>query len=162
MSNRQAVLAERIVKKFPGVVAVNDVTFELRYGEIHGLLGQNGAGKSTLLRVIYGVYRPDQGSIYINGRKVFLKSPRDARNHGIALVHQEITVIPSLTVLENIALLGFSWNSLASKFDYTSFKEYIDRIMARFDIGLNMNERVRHLSAAERMLLQVIAALSIN
>ncbi|MEM2698790.1 MAG: ATP-binding cassette domain-containing protein, partial [Ignisphaera sp.] len=162
MSNRQAVLAERIVKRFPGVVAVNDVTFELRYGEIHGLLGQNGAGKSTLLRVIYGVYRPEQGSIYINGRKVFLKSPRDARNHGIALVHQEITVIPSLTVLENIALLGFSWNSLASKFDYTSFKEYIEKIMARFDIGLNMNERVRHLSAAERMLLQVIAALSIN
>ncbi len=162
MINREAVLAERIVKKFPGVIAVNDVTFELRYGEIHGLLGQNGAGKSTLLRVIYGVYKPDQGSIYINGKRVFLKNPRDARSHGIALVHQEITVIPSLTVLENIALLGFSWNSLASKFDYASFGEYIDRIMARFGIELKLNEKVRHLSAAERMLLQVIAALSVN
>lgn len=160
--NRQAVLAERIVKRFPGVTAVNNVTFELRYGEIHGLLGQNGAGKSTLLRTIYGIYKPDQGNIYVDGRKVVLKSPRDARSHGIVLVHQEITVIPSLTVLENIALLGFSWNSLASKFDYDSFKDYVDKIMSRFGIELKFSERVKHLSAAERMLLQVVAALSIN
>lgn len=146
MSNNQALLAENIIKRFPGVVAVNNVTFELRYGEIHGLLGQNGAGKSTLLRVIYGVYKPDYGNIYIDGRKVFLRNPRDARSHGIALVHQEITVIPSLTVLENIALLGFSWNSLNSKFDYTRFKEYIDRIMSRFKIELNLNERVKILA----------------
>ena len=162
MEDRQALLAENIVKRFPGVVAVNNVTFELRYGEIHGLLGQNGAGKSTLLRVIYGVHKPDHGNIYIDGRKVVLKSPRDARMHGIALVHQEITVIPDLTVLENIALLGFSWNWLTSRFDYASFKEYIDRIMSRFRVELELSEKVRNLSAAERMLLQVVAALSIN
>ena len=162
MLSNQALLAENIIKRFPGVVAVNNVTFELRYGEIHGLLGQNGAGKSTLLRVIYGVYKPDHGNIYIDGKKVFLRNPRDARSHGIALVHQEITVIPSLTVLENIALLGFSWNSLNSKFDHTRFREYIDRIISRFKIELSLNERVKNLSAAERMLLQVIAALSIN
>jgi len=162
LENRQALLAENIVKRFPGVVAVNNVTFELRYGEIHGLLGQNGAGKSTLLKVIYGVYKPDHGNIYIDGRKVVLKSPRDARMHGIALVHQEITVMPDLTVLENIALLGFSWNRLTSRFDYSSFKEYVDRIMSRFRVELELSEKVRNLSAAERMLLQVVAALSSN
>jgi ABC-type sugar transport system ATPase subunit len=156
------VLAENIVKRFPGVVAVNNVTFDLRYGEIHGLLGQNGAGKSTLLKVMYGVHRPDHGNIYVDNRKVFIKSPRDARKLGIALVHQEIAVLPHLTVLENIALLGFSWGNLISKFDRSEFKNYIDKIMSRFGIDLEFNEKVRNLSSAEKMLVQIVAALSIN
>jgi ABC-type sugar transport system ATPase subunit len=156
------VLAENIVKRFPGVVAVNNVTFDLRYGEIHGLLGQNGAGKSTLLKVVYGVHKPDHGNIYVDNRKVFIKSPRDARKLGIALVHQEIAVLPHLTVLENIALLGFSWGNLISKFDRSEFKNYIDKIMSRFGIDLEFNEKVRNLSSAEKMLVQIVAALSIN
>jgi len=157
-----AVLVENIVKRFPGVVAVNNVTFDLRYGEIHGLLGQNGAGKSTLLKVVYGVHKPDHGNIYVDNRKVFIKSPRDARKLGIALVHQEIAVLPHLTVLENIALLGFSWGNLISKFDRSEFKNYIDKIMSRFGIDLEFNEKVRNLSSAEKMLVQIVAALSIN
>lgn len=162
MQSSLAVLAENIVKRFPGVVAVNNVTFDLRYGEIHGLLGQNGAGKSTLLKVMYGVHRPDHGNIYVDNRKVFIKSPRDARKLGIALVHQEIAVLPHLTVLENIALLGFSWGNLISKFDRSEFKNYIDKIMSRFGIDLEFNEKVRNLSSAEKMLVQIVAALSIN
>ncbi|RLG85797.1 MAG: sugar ABC transporter ATP-binding protein, partial [Thermoprotei archaeon] len=103
------LLAKDIVKRFPGVVAVNHVTYDLRAGEVHGLLGQNGAGKSTLLKILYGIHRPDEGELYVYGEKVMFKSPRDARERGIILVHQEVTLMPHLTALENISLLGFMW-----------------------------------------------------
>lgn len=162
MSKNLAVLAKNIVKKFPGVVALNNVNFDAAYGEIHGLLGQNGAGKSTLLKIIYGIHKPDRGELYINNVKTSMKSPRDARKHGIVLVHQEITVIPHLTVLENIALLGFTWNTLASKFDWRDFKRGIEDLLSSFGIDLDLGARVRNLSAAERMIIQIVSALSIN
>lgn len=100
------LLAKNIVKKFPGVIAVNNVTLEIKKGEIHGLLGQNGAGKSTFLKILYGVHKPDSGEIYLHGKKVSFNGPADARRHGIALVHQEISLIPHLTALEKYS---FTW-----------------------------------------------------
>lgn len=157
-----ALLAKDIVKTFPGVIAVNNVTFDLRYGEIHGLLGQNGAGKSTLLKVIYGIHRPDRGKLYVDGKEVHFKSPREARKHGIVLVHQEITVMPDLTALENIALLGFMWDGITKRFSYGDLRRDVEELLSGFKIHIDLNAKVRDLSAAERMLIQVVAALTIN
>src|SRR5215470_16881560 len=93
-----------IVKRFPGVVANNRVTFTLRAGEIHALLGENGAGKSTLMQILYGFYAMDSGEILIDGERVSLSSPHDAIAHGIGMVHQEFMLVPRFTVAENTVL----------------------------------------------------------
>ena len=93
-----------IVKRFPGVLANDHVDFAVRAGEIHALLGENGAGKSTLVRQLYGLYRPDEGKILINGQERSFLSPLDAIEAGIGMIHQHFMLVPSLTVVENVAL----------------------------------------------------------
>ncbi|MEM0349944.1 MAG: ATP-binding cassette domain-containing protein, partial [Candidatus Caldarchaeum sp.] len=103
-----------IVKKFPNVVANDNVSFTLRPGEVHALLGENGAGKSTLMNILYGIYRPDAGEIWVYGKKVDIRGPRDALSLGIGMVHQQFKLIPVHTVAENVILglreLGFVIN----------------------------------------------------
>src|SRR4030065_1654268 len=93
-----------IVKRFPGVLANDCINFDVNAGEMHALLGENGAGKSTLMRVLYGLYRPDQGRIRLNGELVHIASPIDAIRLGIGMIHQHFMLVPSLTVAENVAL----------------------------------------------------------
>ncbi len=93
-----------ITKRFPGVVANDNVDFELGRGEVHALLGENGAGKSTLMNILYGLYQPDEGEIRIGGKPVAFHSARDAIDHGIGMVHQHFMLIPVMTVAENIVL----------------------------------------------------------
>ena len=93
-----------VTKRFPGVVANDDVSFEVARGEVHALLGENGAGKTTLMNVLTGLYRPDEGKIEVGGRPVELHSPRDAIAAGIGMVHQHFRLVETLTVAENIAL----------------------------------------------------------
>lgn len=156
------LVAENIYKYFPGVVALNNVTYDLMKGEIHGLLGQNGAGKSTLLKILYGLYRPDRGRIMFRGREIMLKSPMDARKLGIVLVHQEITLLPDLSVLENIALLGYMWRRWASRFDRGEISERVEKVLEDLGFDIDLKTRVRALSVAEKMLIQVAAALTID
>src|SRR4249920_2429425 len=93
-----------ITKAFPGVVANDDVSFEVRRGEVHALLGENGAGKSTLMNILYGLYSPDGGEIRVNGKVVTFSSAREAIEAGIGMVHQHFMLIPVMTVAENIVL----------------------------------------------------------
>ena len=93
-----------ITKRFPGVVANDHVDFELRKGEVHALLGENGAGKSTLMNILYGLYTPDEGEIWMNGKQVSVQSPREAIDLGVGMVHQHFMLIPVMTVAENIVL----------------------------------------------------------
>ena len=103
--NNPVVLDARgITKKFPGVLANDNVNFDLRKGEIHVLLGENGAGKSTLMNVLYGLYKPDAGEVIVDGKQMELNSSRDAIHHGIGMVHQHFMLIPVFTVTENIML----------------------------------------------------------
>ena len=97
---RRALVLELkgITKRFPGVVANDRVDFDLRRGEVHALLGENGAGKSTLMNVLYGLYRPDEGEILLNGTPVDFSSPKDAIRAGIGMVHQHFMLIPVMTV----------------------------------------------------------------
>ena len=105
MADAPPVLELRgITKRFPGVVANDDVDFDLRRGEVHALLGENGAGKSTLMNVLYGLYHPDEGEILVNGEPVRIDSPQDAIDRGIGMVHQHFMLIPVMTVAENIVL----------------------------------------------------------
>ena len=109
-SNTQAVerstgylLEVRGVRKaFPGVVALDDVQFKLRPGTVHALMGENGAGKSTLMKIIAGVYIPDQGELRVKGQPLTLTGPLDALENGIAMIHQELNLMPFMTVAENI------------------------------------------------------------
>src|SRR6187401_3379520 len=96
-----------IVKRFPGVLANDQVDFDVRPGEIHALLGENGAGKSTLMNILAGLYQPDAGEILMDGRQVAFRSPREAIAAGLGMVHQHFTLVPSQTVTENV-LLGLS------------------------------------------------------
>src|SRR6201995_251482 len=93
-----------ITKRFPGVLANDDVNFDLQRGEVHALLGENGAGKSTLMNILYGLYTPDEGQILLNGKPIELGSTKAAIEHGIGMVHQHFMLIPVMTVAENIVL----------------------------------------------------------
>src|SRR6201993_3283167 len=93
-----------ITKEFPGVLANDHVDFDLRRGEVHALLGENGAGKSTLMNILYGLYRPDEGEILLNGQPAEISSPLGASDAGIGMVHQHFMLIPVMTVAENIVL----------------------------------------------------------
>ena len=105
MPERAVVLEmQHITKRFPGIVANDDVSFDLREGEVHALLGENGAGKSTLMNILYGLYHPDEGEIRIKGDPVQLGSPRAAIDAGVGMVHQHFMLIPVMTVAENIVL----------------------------------------------------------
>ncbi|MFB6362261.1 MAG: ABC transporter ATP-binding protein [Halobacteriales archaeon] len=154
MSDEPFLRMEAIVKEFPGVVANDHVDFSVRRGEIHGLLGENGAGKSTLMNVLYGLYRPDGGEVYLDGQRLDLESPQDAIRHGIGMVHQHFMLIPRLTVAENVVL--------GRREPAASFREGADRrwpdwiarnpagkMMGRlFTLGLDQpRERIADLAA---------------
>ncbi|MEY3748895.1 MAG: hypothetical protein RLZZ449_789 [Actinomycetota bacterium] len=99
-----ALSAHHIVKRFPGVLANDDVSFDVRAGEVHTLLGENGAGKSTLAAVLCGLYQPDSGHLMRNGKPLHLPSPRAGLHHGIAMVHQHFRLVDRFTVSENVIL----------------------------------------------------------
>jgi len=147
-----AVEMKGITKIFPGVIACDGVDFSLRKGEIHSLLGENGAGKTTLMNILYGLYKPESGSIFLNGKEVYLRSPRDAISFGIGMVHQHFTLVLPLTVVENI-VMGTKYGSLnlvAGK-----IKELADRY------GLNVDPwaYIWQLSMGERQRVEILKAL---
>ena len=102
MNQARLLVMEHIHKQFPGVIALNDVQFRLRAGEIHALLGENGAGKSTLIKVLTGVEHMDSGTVVMDGKNISVKSPLEAQKQGISTVYQEVNLCPHLTVAENI------------------------------------------------------------
>ena len=106
MAENTAIKLElkHISKSFPGVKALNDVSFQLRRGTTHVLCGENGAGKSTLMKIINGIYKEDEGDIFVDGQKVKIRDPLHARNLGIAMIYQELSFVPDLTLEENICL----------------------------------------------------------
>jgi len=105
-SNELAVEMKGITKRFPGVLANDNVDLQLQHGEIHALLGENGAGKTTLMNCLYGFLEADEGDIFINGEKVKVTNPNVAIAHGIGMVHQHFMLVPPFTVTENIVLGG--------------------------------------------------------
>jgi ribose transport system ATP-binding protein len=146
-----------IRKVFPGVVALDHVDFELRAGEVHVLLGENGAGKSTLMKILSGAYRRDAGDVFLDGRAATIASPRDAQALGIATIYQELSLVPQLTVAENI-LLGHE-PSRAGVIDRRALGEAARRSLEEVGLSIDPDRRVDRLGVAEQQMVEVAKAL---
>jgi ABC-type uncharacterized transport system ATPase subunit len=148
--------AHGIVKRYPNVLANDRVDFELRGGEVHALLGENGAGKSTLSRILYGFTRPDAGEILVGGRRVDLRSPHDARALGIGMVFQNFTLIPALSVVENIALFLTNLPPVVRRGDIA---RRIRSQAGRFGLSVNPSALVRQLAVGEQQKVEILKLL---
>src|SRR6478672_7868962 len=152
-----------IVKRFPGVVALNGVGFDVRPGEVHALLGENGAGKSTLIKVISGVYRPDAGTIQVDGRPVDIRTPHDAQALGISTIYQEFTLAPDMTVAENIFLGREPLRVRAlSIVDRKALIRQTRDVLASLDLQIDPEAVVRHLGVAQQQMVEIAKALSLD
>ncbi|MEJ2348957.1 MAG: ABC transporter ATP-binding protein [Anaerolineales bacterium] len=146
-----------IVKRFPGVLANDHVNFDVRSGEIHALLGENGAGKSTLMRVLYGLYRPDEGEIRINDQPVSIESPIDAIRMGIGMIHQHFMLVESLTVAENVALgLPSSRGPLT---DLDRVSKRIDELARIYGLQVDPGAYVWQLAVGQQQRVEILKAL---
>ena len=159
MSSVEVMRAENITKEFPGVKALSDVNFSLLKGELHVLLGENGAGKSTLMKIISGLYSVDSGSLYIDGRKVDVKSTKDAQNLGISIIYQEFNLIPDLTVAQNI-FLGREPRKSNGNIDKRIMKEKSKEILDFLKANIETDVVVRRLGVAQQQIVEVAKALS--
>ncbi len=155
-----------LIKRFPGTVAVHNVSFAIEPGTIHALVGENGAGKSTIIKMLSGVFQPDGGEIVIKGRPVSLTSPHDAQEAGISTVYQERTLISNLSALENIFLgrellaKGGAYLGLA---DRRAMCKAVEKLCHDFDFDLRLLRRpVDELSALSRQIVEIIKALAFN
>jgi ABC-type uncharacterized transport system ATPase subunit len=145
-----------IVKRFPGVVANDGITLQVRSGEIHALLGENGAGKSTLMNILFGLYSPDEGSIAINGESAHFSGPRDAVEAGLGMVHQHFMLIPRFTVTENV-ILGHEGSGIALDRDAAASK--VAEIARSYGLAVDPNARVQDISVGLQQRVEILRAL---
>jgi ribose transport system ATP-binding protein len=150
-----------ICKRYPGVVALDDVAFELRRGEVHVLLGENGAGKSTLMKILSGACARDGGEILLDGRPVALASPREAQAAGISTIYQEFTLVPHLSAAENI-FLGREPVRAAGVIDRRRLVSDASRLLAALGVSIDPDVPVKLLGVAEQQMVEVAKALSID
>ena len=156
---KQTVLEMRSIMKIysNGVVANEDVTLELRKGEIHALLGENGAGKSTLMKVLFGIEAPDQGQIFLNGKEVSIRSPQDAISKGIGMVHQHFMLVPSLTVAENIILGVEPRKGLF--IDFNKAVAEAEAISRTYNFDIDVRARVEDIPVGIKQKVEILKAL---
>lgn len=151
-----AVRMTGIVKRFPGVVANDGVDFEVRAGEVHALLGENGAGKSTLSNILTGLYRPDDGTVEIDGSSVSFSSPRDALHAGIGMVHQHFRLVETFTVAENV-VLGEEDSPMIMDHDEVSAK--VKALSDRYGLAVDPSARIWQLSVGEQQRVEIVKVL---
>src|SRR4051812_24458134 len=148
-----------ITKRFPGVLANDDVNFDLRPGEVHALLGENGAGKSTLMNILYGLYTPDEGEIRVRGKQIVMHSPRDAISQGIGMVHQHFMLIPVMTVAENVVLADEPRQAAGVLLDYDEAERRVRALAARFKFGIDPGAKIENISVAQQQRVEILKAL---
>lgn len=161
MSENDIVLEVRdITKTFPGVKALDGVSFQIRRGEVHALLGANGAGKSTLIKIIAGMYGRDSGEILMDGQPVQIRNPIDAQNLGISVVFQELTVFPDLNVLENIFMNREI--TRGALYDWKAMKHKTQQIIDDLGLSFKLTDRVGDLPIAQQQMVEIVKAVSFD
>lgn len=153
--------ASRVRKAFPGVVALDDVSIDVHGGRVHALMGENGAGKSTMMKIIAGVYAPDSGVLMFKGESVSLKSPRDALDRGIAMIHQELNLLPDMTVAENI-WIGREPRNRLGLIDHRTLNRRTGELFDELDIELDPQTRLGTLGIASRQMVEIAKAVSFD
>jgi len=156
MAANASVRMTGIVKRFPGVLANDQVDFEAHPGEIHALLGENGAGKSTLMHILFGIYQPDEGEILVHGRKVRFRSPRDAIAQGIGMVHQHFMLVEVQTVAENVTL-GLNESRFLLNLGKT--KKRIAELAKKYSLQVDADAHIWQLSVGEQQRVEILKML---
>lgn len=160
MSENILLRMENIHKQFPGVYALKDIHFALRAGEVHALLGENGAGKSTLIKVLGGIYSADEGKIYIEGKEVTIDGVKTAQNNGIAIIHQELVLVPHMTVAENIFL---GREPLKGGFvDKETMNSEAQALLDAYDMHIEADALIASLTIARQQMVEIVKAISYN
>ena len=159
--NQERLVMKNISKSFPGVKALDNVSFDINAGEVHSLIGQNGAGKSTLMGILNGITKPDSGEIYINNKIVRIDDPNDAFNLHLSIVHQEFALCNNLTVAQNIFLGSEPFN----KGGFINNKEINNKsidLLKKINVNLNIDNIVGDLNTSEWQIIEICKALSKN
>ena len=156
---------KNIYKSFPGVKVLEDVTLQVRPGEVHALMGENGAGKSTLMKILMGIYKADQGSIFLEGKETVIHGPKDAMSKGISMIHQELNTVLDMEVAENV----FVGRELLKKgmeklkiVDIARMREETGKYFREMNIDIDPRAKMRTLSVAEMQLVEIVKAISLN
>ncbi|EFA6415049.1 ATP-binding cassette domain-containing protein [Escherichia coli] len=153
---------KHITKRFPGVLALNDVQFSLRRGEVHALLGENGAGKSTLMKILSGVYQPDEGEIIFEDKPVSFSDPLSAQNVGITIIHQEFNLFPELTVEENIFIGREFCKKNRWRLDEKQQRQATIEILQKLNLTIKPDTLVADLTVAQQQMVEIAKAISVN
>lgn len=151
---------ESVTKRFGKVVAVDGVSLSIKVGEIHSVIGENGAGKTTLMRLLYGMYKPDEGKIKVFGKKVNFSSPKDAILNGVGMVHQNFMLIDDFTVYENV-VLGFEPKK-GLEFDRKTAKEIVNNLAIKYGMELEIEKKVEDLSVGLQQKVEILKLLYRN
>ena len=147
-----------ITKRFPGVIANDNVNLTVEKGEIHAICGENGAGKSTLMKILYGLQPPDEGTMAVNGQQVTFESPNDAIDQRIGMVHQHFKLADQLTVLENI-ILGAEPTSAGGVINFKEAEAHLAEVSADYGLTIDPNDLVETLEVGERQRVEIIKVL---
>lgn len=160
MSGQYLLEMKGICKSFPGVKALQNVDLQLKAGEVHALLGENGAGKSTLIKVLGGIYHAEKGEIIIGGQKTDIDGVVAARHAGISIVHQELVLVPYMTVAENIFLGREPGTKM--NIDRKKMVEDAQKLLDTYEMHINANMLVEHLTIAQQQMVEIVKAISFN
>jgi monosaccharide-transporting ATPase len=161
-AQRAPILETRgVTKRFPGVLALDEVSFELQMGEAHALVGENGAGKSTLIKVLTGAYRPDEGEVVFEGRGVSFASPRESQEAGISTIYQEVNLIPLRSVAQNV-FLGREPRTVLGLIDVKRMNREAAEILQRYGIGVDVTAPLRSLGLGTQQMVAIARAISLD
>jgi ABC-type uncharacterized transport system ATPase subunit len=158
MAVAQLLELRGITKRFPGVLANDKVDFDLRSSEVHALLGENGAGKSTLMNILYGLYTPDEGQIFLHGKPIELGSTKTAIEHGIGMVHQHFMLIPVMSVAENI-VLATEPRHAGVLLDYDAARKRVRELSERYGLLVDPDARVDRITVGQQQRVEILKAL---
>ena len=162
MGNPIVLKMHHIKKNFGGICALKGIDFELEQGKVHALLGENGAGKSTMIKIITGVHQADEGKIFLNGNLIKVHNPIDARKKGIAAIYQELSLIESLTVAENIFLGNEPTFSPIGIYDRSTLYKRSREYLERFGIDIDYKQKIADLGMGQKRIIEIVKALALD